>query len=186
MKVLGISSSPRPNSNSKYALEKAFEFLNDNGVETEIFDIHKMDIKSCQGCDYCKRNDEAKCVIPDDMQEIYEELKTSDAIVLTSPIYMSQLTAQAKTFMDRLYCYFMSDWVDRYGSKKVLMLVSQGQPGEDLYKENMDCYKTVFEMILNFEFVDSAVLTENNVPGAIKEKPEQIEQAINLCKKLIE
>lgn len=104
MKILGITSSPRPNSNSRYALEKAFEYLNDNNVETKIYDIHKLDIKACMGCDYCKSHD-AECVLPDDMQKIFEELKTADGLVLASPIYMSQLSAQAKTFLtDYMHC----------------------------------------------------------------------------------
>lgn len=185
MKIIGINSSPRPNSNTRFALEKAFEALNEEDVETKIFDIQKMDVKACMGCDYCKSH-EAQCVVPDDMQIIYKELETADALVLASPIYMSQLSAQAKLFFDRLYALFMSDWTEKHGIKKVALLISQGQLGKDLYKQNIDTYAEVFEQILQFKFIASEVLTENNVPGAIKEKDEQIEEALNLCKKLIQ
>ena len=185
MKILGISSSPRPNSNSKYALEQAIDFLKENNVECEIIDIDKLDIKCCRGCDYCKSH-EAKCVIPDDMQEIYEKLKTCDGFILTSPIYMAQLSAQAKIFMDRLYAYFMSNWTDKYGSKKVAMLITQGQPGKELYKANIENYKFNFEEIVKFDVIGYEVLTENNQAGIIKDKPEQIEEAVSLAKLFLE
>lgn len=80
----------------------------------------------------------------------------------------------------------MSDWTERFGTKKVAMLITQGQPGKDLYKENIDTYADVFEQIIQFEYMASEVLTENNVAGAIKEKEEQIQEAIDLCRKFIE
>lgn len=186
MKILALTCSPRPNSNSRYALEQALNYLNNESVETETFDLHKMDIKACQGCDYCKANDEQKCAIQDDMQEIYKSLETTDGFILSSPIYMGQLTAQAKTFLDRLYAYFMSDWTERHGTKKVAMLITQGQPGKDLYKTNIDTYKVNFEQIVKFEVIGTEVLTENNIAGAIQEKEEQIEEAINLAKLFLE
>lgn len=181
MKILGISTSYRHNSNSKYALEKCFEKLTQHNIETKIYDMQKLNIKACHGCDYCKNNEEAKCAIQDDMQDIYEELKEADAIILASPIYMGQLTAQAKIFLDRLYAYFMSNWTEKYGKKDVAMIITQGQPGKDLYKTNIDTYIFNFENIVKFNVLGYEVLTENNIAGAIKDKPEQIQEATNIA-----
>ena len=185
MKIIGITCSPRPKSNSRYALEEAFKTLKNEGMETEIFDMNKLDVKPCQGCDFCKTNDEQKCAVKDDMQDIYESLKTADGILLASPIYMGQLSAQAKIFLDRLYAYFMSNWTEKYGAKKVAILITQGQPGKDLYKTNIDTYIFNFENIVKFQVIGTQVLTENNEPAAITEKDEQIEEAIALVKKFL-
>ncbi len=182
MKIIAISTSPRPISNSRHALNQAIKYLYNMGVETELYDFNKFNIEPCHGCDYCKMNDKQECSIKDDMQEIYESLKTADGFILASPIYMGQLTAQAKMFLDRLYAYFMSDWTEKYGRKKVAVLVSQGQPDEDLYRTNIETYRFNFEEILNFEFIGYTVLTRNNIAGSIIEKPQQIEQAIDLVK----
>ncbi len=186
MTILGINCSYRPNSNSKYALEKCLEKLTENDIETKVYDMNNITIKPCIGCDYCKKNENAECAIPDDMQKIYEDLKNADGFILTSPIYMGQLSAQAKLFLDRLYCYFMSDWTQKYGTKKVAMIITQGQPGKDLYKDNIDMYIFNFEEIIKFKVLGYEVLTENNVAGAIKEKEEQIREAENIANLFIE
>lgn len=185
MKIIGVNTSYRHNSNSRYALEKCMQELAENNIETKIYDMQKLNIKACHGCDYCKNNEEIKCAIQDDMQEIYEELKKVDGIILSSPIYMGQLTAQAKTFLDRLYAYFMSDWTEKYGKKDVAMIITQGQPGKDLYKTNIDTYIFNFENIVKFNVLGYEVLTENNVAGAIKDKPEQIKQAKSIAQLFI-
>ncbi len=182
MKILAISTSPRPESNSVYALNKALNYLEENDVETVMFDFNKMNVNPCQACDFCKTNEEAECAQKDDMQEIYEQLKTADGFILASPIYMGQLTAQAKIFLDRLYAYFMSNWTEKYGNKKVAMLITQGQPEKEAFKTNIDTYVFNFEQIVKFPVLGVEVLTEDNVPGAVKEKDEQIEQAVNLAK----
>lgn len=61
----------------------------------------------------------------------------------------------------------MSDRTERQDNKKVALLISQGQPGNDSYKQNIDTYAEVFEQIV--QFIASEVLTENNVADALKE-----------------
>jgi multimeric flavodoxin WrbA len=40
------------------------------------------------------------------MQKLYSAIADSDALVLGSPVYMVQMSAQAKIFTDRLFAYF--------------------------------------------------------------------------------
>ena len=72
------------------------------GAETEIFNLNQMDIAPCQACMHCKEN-QGECATDDDMQEVYAKLREADAFVLGSPVYMWQMSAQAKLFTDRLY-----------------------------------------------------------------------------------
>jgi multimeric flavodoxin WrbA len=43
------------------------------------------------------------CVIKDDMQILYPKLKEADAVVIASPIYWFNISAQTKLFIDRCY-----------------------------------------------------------------------------------
>jgi multimeric flavodoxin WrbA len=55
----------------------------------------------CPGCDKCK-NDGESCVIEDDMLDLYGEVVAADVIIFSTPIYWWNMSAQLKTFLDRL------------------------------------------------------------------------------------
>jgi multimeric flavodoxin WrbA len=69
------------------------------GAETELIDVTKLRIEYCNGCLYCRQT--GKCRIEDDYQELIEKLRAANGIVLSSPNYMSGITAQLKTVFDR-------------------------------------------------------------------------------------
>jgi multimeric flavodoxin WrbA len=43
------------------------------------------------------------------MQELYGEIQNADVVVLGSPVYMWQMTAQTKLFVDRLTAFLTPD-----------------------------------------------------------------------------
>ena len=98
MKVFGICASPR-NNTTEYVLSKALETLNDKGFETEIFTCMGKDIKPCMHCDYCLEN--RKCIIEDDMREVYGGLLSADGIILATPIQSGGISSNLSAIMDR-------------------------------------------------------------------------------------
>ena len=102
MKILGFVGSPREGGNTEILVKEVLKGADESGAETEIVYLNKLDIKPCQACMHCKSNN-GECATDDDMQTIYNQLKESDAVVLGSPIYMWQMSAQTKLFTDRLY-----------------------------------------------------------------------------------
>ncbi|BDZ70449.1 flavodoxin family protein [Methanobacterium petrolearium] len=101
MKVVGFTGSPRKNSNTEILVKEALKGAGAAGADTAIFNLNQMSIKPCQACMHCKSH-EGECDIRDDMQIIYNEIQDADAFILGSPVYMWQMTAQAKLFTDRL------------------------------------------------------------------------------------
>ena len=98
MKVFGICASPR-NNTTEYVLSEALDKLEDDGFETEIFTCHGKDIKPCMHCDYCLEN--RKCIIQDDMKEVYEGLLNADGIILATPIQSGGISSNLAAIMDR-------------------------------------------------------------------------------------
>ena len=98
MKVFGICASPR-NDTTYYVLTQALEKLESRNFETEIFTCHARDIKPCMHCDYCLEN--KKCIIQDDMGEVYENLLTADGIILATPVQSGSVSANLSIIMDR-------------------------------------------------------------------------------------
>jgi len=96
MKVLGICGSPREKSNAAYLLGVALAECEKAGLGTEVIELAGKQIGDCTGCQKCP-----PCVIKDDMQDIYQKLEQTDAIIIASPTYFAGPTGLLKTFMDR-------------------------------------------------------------------------------------
>lgn len=99
VKVIGIIGSPRSGGNTETYVKKALESAESAGADTEIINLGKAEIKPCNACDICKYSGE--CPIDDDMVEISKKVKEADGVVMGSPVYFGNVTAQTKLFIDR-------------------------------------------------------------------------------------
>lgn len=98
MKVFGICGSPRANT-TEYVIKDALNKLENKGFDTELFSCFGKSIKPCMHCDYCLKN--KKCIIEDDMQEIYENLQEADGIILATPVQSGGISSNLAAIMDR-------------------------------------------------------------------------------------
>jgi multimeric flavodoxin WrbA len=103
MKILGIVCSSRKGGNTEILMREALEAAQKAGGETELFLIADKDISFCNGCEACVET--GKCIIEDDMQELYEKMEAADGIILGTPVYFNSVSAQAKAIMDRGYAF---------------------------------------------------------------------------------
>lgn len=117
MKILAISGTPHRNiGSSSILLKHVFEGVKNVAPDTicENIFIVKKKIGYCKGCASCLTNDE--CAQKDDMNEIVQKMLLADGIILTSPTYIGSVTAQMKTFIDRLLPYAHRPRLDgKYG-----------------------------------------------------------------------
>ena len=98
MKVFGICASPR-NDTTHYVLAHALDILKSHDFETEMFNCRAKDIKPCMHCDYCLEN--KKCIIQDDMADVYKNLQEADGIILATPIQSGSISSNLSAIMDR-------------------------------------------------------------------------------------
>ena len=98
MKIFGICGSPRANT-TDYVIQDALDKLKNNGFETELFSCAGKSIKPCMHCDYCLKN--KKCIIEDDMLDVYENLQNADGIILATPVQSGGISSNLSTIMDR-------------------------------------------------------------------------------------
>ncbi|WP_371804139.1 flavodoxin family protein [Candidatus Lokiarchaeum ossiferum] len=102
-KTLIILGSPRKKGNTAILAEKVSEGIIKAGGEVESIFLHNKQIKPCSHCNSCKTKEGYKCSIKDDMQDIYPKIREANTIILTSPVYWFNYTAQLKLFIDRCY-----------------------------------------------------------------------------------
>jgi multimeric flavodoxin WrbA len=184
LRVLGFTGSPRKGSNTEIIVEEALEGAADAGAETKIFNLSEMNIAPCRACQHCKGSG-GECATDDDMQDIYKEIKEADAFILGSPVYMWQMSAQAKLFTDRLYAFFGTGFEEKYGKKCMALVFSQGNPDKNMFKEYFDYTRNMFNF-LGYDVVDVLTSQENAIPGAVKDKVNVLEEAREMGKKLVE
>ncbi len=101
MKVLGIVGSPRKGGNTEIMVEEALAAAREAGAETEIVLVADKKIAGCDACRTCFETD--KCKIKDDMQPLYEQMEAANAIILGTPVYFHNVSAQIKAIMDRTF-----------------------------------------------------------------------------------
>lgn len=106
MKAMAINGSPRGDRNTAALLESALAGTRDAGAETELVDLFPVDFKGCCSCFECKRKDErsrCRCALGDELQPILDRVLAADVLLVGSPIYFADVTADTRAFLERLW-----------------------------------------------------------------------------------
>jgi len=111
MKILGINSSPRGTQSQTLKLvEAVLDGSHQRGAETEVVDICKLDIQYCRACGACYAK--GTCIQKDDFPDLFNKMLSADGIVIGSPVYLNNISAQLKTVFDRMsdavHCQMLS------------------------------------------------------------------------------
>ncbi|MBN1936630.1 MAG: flavodoxin family protein [Anaerolineae bacterium] len=101
MFVIGISGSPRAGGNSEVLLKHALAPFAEQGWSVSEFLLSERKVQPCRGCDRCAET--GLCVIDDDMHILYDIYARCDALIVASPVYYRNVTAQLKAVFDRTY-----------------------------------------------------------------------------------
>ncbi len=116
MKVLGIAGSLRPKSNTLVYVETALGIFKDSGLETTLISLRGKEIKPCTGCYDCVKK--GYCTIKgDDFDEILDEIRVAEGLILGSPVYLSSVVPQMMALLAR--ATFVAYWNDKFLSGKV-------------------------------------------------------------------
>lgn len=123
-KVLMLLSSPRKEGNSATLAGRIGAGAEEAGAEVEKIYLNDLEISPCQSCYACQQPESKGCAVDDDMQPLYAKLEAADAWVLASPVYWFNMSAQMKTFMDRLFA--MGAYKINPAQKKAAVAMSFG------------------------------------------------------------
>lgn len=180
MKVIGIAGSPRKNSNSTRLVKEVLAGAAEVGAQTGLLILNEKQIKGCQACMYCRSHE--GCAVKDEMQEIYKEIASADKVVIGTPIYMYQVTAQTKSFIDRLYPYMNDDFSAKV-NKETVLVVTQGTPEPKAFNAYLDQTAGALKL-LGFPVVDTLVEGGLYMPGDIEKREAVLANARLVGKKL--
>lgn len=102
MKVVAFNGSSRKDGNTAILLNLVLGELEKEGIETELIQLAGETLSGCIACYKCAENKDQKCaVVKDRMNEYITKMKEVHGILLGSPTYISDMTANMKALIER-------------------------------------------------------------------------------------
>ena len=98
VKLLGISGSPIPESNTDRAVKAV---LKASGLDYEFVKLSDLHIRPCLACRRCVKDN--RCKQEDDFPRLSEKVLKADALVIGAYTPYSQIDAFTKAFLERLW-----------------------------------------------------------------------------------
>ncbi len=188
MKITNIIGSPRSTGNSATIARILLENLQTAEAQMKTFELNKLNYRGCQGCLACKTKLD-HCVVKDDLTEVLEEVGESDVVLISSPVYFGDITAQTKGLIDRCYSYFGPDYITNPNpsrlepGKTLVFILPQGNPDGKMFDDIVTKYTRIFGR-LGFAHVytiralgvgpESDVRTEETVRKLINDTTQKI------------
>jgi multimeric flavodoxin WrbA len=184
VRLLGLSCSPRRRGNTDLLLGELLKGAQDQGADTEKFDVCRLRIAACRGCGRCETAGE--CRIRDGMQGMYLRIEDADAIALASPIYFYNVTGQCKVLIDRCQVF----WSRKYALKqsappKTGFFLSVGATQG---KRMFDCASLTvryFFDAINATYSGHLLFAGIDEKGDIRKHPTALEEAYEAGMKLV-
>lgn len=170
-KIIVLSGSVRKGGNTELLVHSFFEGAKQNN-EVEIISVRDYQVKPCTGCNFCRKNDGNQCCQKDDMEIIYEKLKTADILVIASPVYFYGISAQLKAVVDR----FHSPIRKTFPIKQLALLAVAA----DTLPEVFDSILMQYQLTLDyFHLYDAGKVLVRGVAekGAIADREDALTQA---------
>jgi len=102
MKVIGFNASPRKDGNTFRLVNSVLDELEKEGIETELVQIGGRKIQGCIACYKCFENKDRRCAVTQDMlNDCLEKMIAADGMILGSPTYFANMSADLKALIDR-------------------------------------------------------------------------------------
>ena len=102
MKVIAFNGSARKDGNTAILINHVLTELKEEGISTELIQLAGRNIHGCRACMKCSENMDKRCVMNDDVvNECIKKMIEADGIILGSPTYFTDVSAEMKALIDR-------------------------------------------------------------------------------------
>lgn len=189
MNIVTLLGSPRTGKNSASIAERFTATAAQLGATTRTFELNQLTYRGCQGCYICKTRLD-HCVLNDDLTEVLDAVSSADLVVLASPVYYGDVTAQLKGFIDRTFAYLTPDYATSQhrsrlsGPKTMIFVLTQGYPKEKVFADIFPRYDHFMQWL---GFTDNRLLRACGIGPSSDDHPpaEVLRQAEELARELV-
>jgi multimeric flavodoxin WrbA len=102
MKVIAFNGSARKDGNTAILVQEVFKELKKGGIKTELVQLAGKKIRGCIACGKCFTRQDKMCAVKGDIvNDCIEKMLVADGIILASPTYFADVSAEMKALIDR-------------------------------------------------------------------------------------
>jgi multimeric flavodoxin WrbA len=102
MKVVAFNGSARKNGNTANLLHLVLDEIKARGGETELVELAGINLSGCKACYQCFTTKNNRCAVEEDLiNDAIAKMLAADGIILGSPTYFADVSANMKAFMER-------------------------------------------------------------------------------------
>lgn len=178
---MAVIGSPRRGRNTEKLVDIISEVLKEKDIMVEKHYLDMMQLSPCTNCEYCIEG--GQCYINDEISNILNAINHYDGIILASPSYNYNVSAQMKTLLDRTFAlndYTGLVWRSRVATGKQAIVVgnckgstkaSMGYTTEAMKKVLEDLE---FEVLQVIEYFDTKRIPVGDNISKINEVEDQI------------
>ncbi len=190
--MMGISGSPHRHGNTEQLLDTFLAGASDAGADIEKVILSRLDFSSCHGCNACHKT--GICVLSDDLTLLYSKILNSvDILVVASPIYSMNMTAELKGFIDRAQFIwsqkfiiktksFSDDYIQRH---QAYFLSTAGMDSNTVFDAAFPTIQAIFNN-LGFSYAGNVLANGLDTHGGIRGHPSALSDAYETGKKAVE
>lgn len=155
-KIAVIVGSTRSKGNTMALADAFIEGAELSHNEVEKITVAGKHIRGCIGCNMCSKNENNKCILNDDMIDIYAQLADADVIVFATPIYFYGVSSRLKSIIDRLHNPIRNN----FKVKKLCLLAVCADNDDSTFDPVIQMYKSCLNY---FSLEDGGIITVKNV-----------------------
>lgn len=207
MKIIAINGSPRKNFNTAQLIKSASDGAKKAGAEIEIINLYDLDkYTGCISCFGCKLGkNKGHCINRDGLTEVLEKIREADGLILGSPNYLGDVSAQFRALYERLIFQYITYNKDNfsYSNRKIPVLFIMTSNGPELYDKGIvNNYKNTLsnfigptkvliagdtKQVKDYSIYEWTMFdSEHKNKRHEKEFPKKLDESFNLGVKMVE
>jgi len=189
MHIVALFGSPRKEGNSAAVTEYFLQCAESLGATSQRYFLNDLPLRGCQACNACKSTHD-HCVIQDGLGDVLEAVFHAELVVMATPVYYGDVTAQLKAFIDRTYSYLKPGYITLKepsrlpGRKPLVFILTQGHRDPEWFADILPRYSKIFRWT-GFAHTHPLRVVDVYHPGDVQLRDEIRQQAKNLAQTLI-
>ena len=148
MKVVAINGSARKDGNTAILIRHVFRELESEGIETELVQLAGHAIRGCIACYKCFERKDGHCAVTGDIiNDCIDRMHEADGIIIGSPTYFADVTAETKALIDRCGMVGRANY-ECYRRKVGAAVVAERRAGGMHVFDTINHFFTISQMII--------------------------------------
>lgn len=160
-----------------------------SGAGIRRFELNTLVYRGCQACYACKQGSET-CILTDDLAPVLDAVAAADAVIIASPVFCTDVSAQLKGFIDRLFSVLVPGYIAKPRKsrfpvdKKLVFILTQGHRDPDMFADIIPRYRQVMKWF-GFSPIWPLRAVDVYFDGDVDKRPDLFEEADRIAAEML-